>query len=52
VKWTFVSRVVAGMLVGSVLGLGIFAFLYAKRYSYLLNDPGSMRQLPCHARAV
>ena len=47
VKWTFVSRVVAGVLVGSVLGLGIFAFLYAKGYSYLLNDPAACAN--CHA---
>jgi len=47
VKWPFVSRVVVGVLVGSVLGLGTLAFLYAKGYSYLLNDPAACAN--CHA---
>jgi hypothetical protein len=50
VKWAFVSRVVAGVLVGSVLGLGTSAFLYAKGYSYLLNDPAACAN--CHAWTV
>ena len=47
VKWTFVSRVVAGVLLGSVFGLGSYAFIYAKGYSYLLNDPAACAN--CHA---
>src|SRR5687767_13261123 len=33
------SRIVAALIAGLALGLGVFTFGYAKGYSYLSNDP-------------
>jgi len=34
-----VVNIVLGVLIGSMVGLGIYTFVYAKGYSYLSNDP-------------
>jgi len=39
--------VLLGILAGALLGVGSYAFLYAKGYSYLLNDPAACAN--CHA---
>ena len=36
-----------GIAVGALLGVGGYAFLYAKGYSYLLNDPAACSN--CHS---
>ena len=36
-----------GILVGIICGIGTYAFVYAKGYSYLLNDPSACSN--CHA---
>ncbi len=38
---------VLAVLVGVVVGIGGYAFIYAKGYSYLLNDPAACAN--CHA---
>jgi cytochrome c nitrite reductase small subunit len=38
--------VVAGVLVGFAIGLGMYTFVYAKGYSYLTNDPNACGN--CH----
>lgn len=38
--------IVAAVLIGSVLGIGGYTFIYAKGYSYLTNDPGACAN--CH----
>ncbi|HWR34343.1 MAG TPA: cytochrome c nitrite reductase small subunit [Clostridia bacterium] len=40
------SAVVLGVLVGVVIGLGLYTFVYAKGYSYLTNDPEACAN--CH----
>ena len=37
---------VLAILVGVVVGVGAYTFLYAKGYSYLLNDPNACQN--CH----
>ena len=34
-----VVNIVLGVLIGSMVGLGLYTFVYAKGYSYLSNDP-------------
>jgi cytochrome c nitrite reductase small subunit len=41
-----VQGIVLGVSIGLALGLGSYTFLYAKGYSYLLNDPQSCAN--CH----
>lgn len=41
-----VALVVLGVLVGIVVGLGGYTFVYAKGYSYLTNDPAACAN--CH----
>jgi cytochrome c nitrite reductase small subunit len=41
------AKIALGMLLGAVLGLGGYAFVYAKGYSYLLNNPAACAN--CHA---
>jgi cytochrome c nitrite reductase small subunit len=41
------QRIVLGILLGALLGTGAYAFVYAKGYSYLLNDPSACAN--CHA---
>jgi cytochrome c nitrite reductase small subunit len=41
-RWTLA----AAALVGAVVGLGLFTFVYARGYSYLTNDPGACAN--CH----
>jgi cytochrome c nitrite reductase small subunit len=36
-----------GILLGALIGVGSYAFIYAKGYSYLLNDPAACAN--CHA---
>jgi cytochrome c nitrite reductase small subunit len=38
--------VIAAVLVGLLIGLGGYTFVYAKGYSYLTNDPGACAN--CH----
>ncbi len=38
--------VVVGVLVGVAVGVGFFTFIYAKGYSYMLNDPSACGN--CH----
>src|SRR6478672_932245 len=40
-------RLVLWILVGTLVGIGCYAFVYAKGYSYLLNDPKACAN--CHA---
>lgn len=40
------SVVLAAVLVGAVVGLGGYTFVYARGYSYLLNDPAACAN--CH----
>ncbi len=44
---SFASVVVLAVLVGLICGVGGYAFIYAKGYSYLLNDPAACNN--CHA---
>jgi cytochrome c nitrite reductase small subunit len=39
-------KLIAGVLVGAAVGLGIFTFVYARGYSYLLDDPKAC--MNCH----
>lgn len=41
-----VQRLVFGVLIGLAMGVGSYTFIYAKGYSYLLNDPASCAN--CH----
>jgi cytochrome c nitrite reductase small subunit len=41
-----VQRIVLGSLIGIFTGVGSYTFIYAKGYSYLLNDPASCAN--CH----
>ena len=47
-RWYLVPSV----LIGLVVGVGGYTFVYAKGGSYLTNDPGRLRQLPRHGGAV
>ena len=38
--------VIAAVLIGTVIGVGAYTFVYAKGYSYLTNDPGACAN--CH----
>ncbi len=40
-------RIVLSVLAGTFFGVGLYAFLYAKGYSYLLNNPAACAN--CHA---
>ncbi len=40
------ATVIVGMLVGVVIGLGVYTFVYARGYSYLSNDPAACSN--CH----
>jgi cytochrome c nitrite reductase small subunit len=40
-------KLVLGILVGVLIGIGCYAFVYAKGYSYLLNDPRACAN--CHS---
>jgi cytochrome c nitrite reductase small subunit len=42
-----VRLLLPGLLVGSVMGLGAYTFIYAKGYSYLTNNPAACAN--CHA---
>ena len=44
--------VAIGVVLGLLLGLGGYTFIYARGASYLTNDPERVRQLPRHAGAV
>jgi cytochrome c nitrite reductase small subunit len=39
-------RLLVAILVGAAVGIGSYAFIYAKGYSYLLNDPSACAN--CH----
>jgi cytochrome c nitrite reductase small subunit len=41
-----VQRIVLGSLIGIFAGVGSYTFIYAKGYSYLMNDPTSCAN--CH----
>lgn len=41
-----IAVVVLGALVGVAVGVGFYTFIYAKGYSYLLNDPAACAN--CH----
>ncbi|MEW6128556.1 MAG: cytochrome c nitrite reductase small subunit [Acidobacteriota bacterium] len=41
-----IQSIVLGVMVGLAVGLGSYTFIYAKGYSYLLNDPASCAN--CH----
>lgn len=41
-----VLAITASILVGIAIGINIYTFIYAKGYSYLLNDPGACAN--CH----
>ena len=41
-----VTRIILGVGVGLVVGLGTYTFVYAKGYSYLANDPAACAN--CH----
>jgi cytochrome c nitrite reductase small subunit len=47
VKLSPARSVTLGVLVGALFGLGSYAFVYAKGYSYLLNDPNACAN--CHS---
>ena len=40
------ASILLGILVGVVVGLGLYTFVYAKGYSYLSNDPAACTN--CH----
>lgn len=40
------ARIVLGVAIGLIIGVGGYTFLYAKGYSYLSNDPGACAN--CH----
>lgn len=46
-KLSTTRSVTLGVLVGALFGLGSYAFVYAKGYSYLLNDPNACAN--CHS---
>jgi len=46
-KSSMMAMVVIGLLVGIACGVGGYAFVYARGYSYLLNDPAACNN--CHA---
>ena len=35
------ATLVVGILLGLVIGLGFYTFIYSKGYSYLTNDPAA-----------
>lgn len=41
------TTILAGALIGIVIGVGGYTFIYAKGYSYLTNDPAACAN--CHA---
>jgi len=47
VKPPRIAFLVLGILGGALVGLGTYSFLYARGYSYLLNDPAACAN--CHA---
>ena len=47
VKFSGLATIALGILAGALCGLGCYAFLYARGYSYLLNDPAACAN--CHA---
>ncbi len=47
VKSPAAPMIALGILAGALLGLGSYAFIYAKGYSYLMNDPAACAN--CHA---
>jgi len=47
VKLSPTRSVILGVLFGALIGVGSFAFVYAKGYSYLLNDPAACAN--CHS---
>ena len=46
-KRSIVPSTVLGILLGAFIGVGSYAFIYAKGYSYLLNDPAACAN--CHS---
>jgi cytochrome c nitrite reductase small subunit len=40
------ARIIFALLIGTLVGLGAYTFLYAKGYSYLTNDPQACTN--CH----
>jgi len=46
-KSSVIAMIVLALLVGVACGVGGYAFVYAKGYSYLLNDPAACAN--CHA---
>jgi len=47
VKLPRLAFLILGILAGALVGLGSYAFLYAKGYSYLLNNPAACAN--CHS---
>ncbi|MDT3767998.1 cytochrome c nitrite reductase small subunit [Gleimia hominis] len=44
---SFIVQFLAVFVIGSLIGVGLFTFVYAKGYSYLTNDPNACNN--CHA---
>ena len=44
--------IAVAVLLGVVVGLGTYTFVYAKGYSYLTNKSRRLRQLSCHAGTI
>jgi len=42
----YVLTIVLAVLIGLILGVGFYAFIYAKGYSYLASDPAACTN--CH----
>ncbi|MBK6799614.1 MAG: cytochrome c nitrite reductase small subunit [Acidobacteria bacterium] len=42
-KW---KRIILGILIGSMFGIGAYTFIYARGYAYLTNNPASCAN--CH----
>jgi len=40
------AMIILGVLIGVVIGVGGYTFIYAKGYSYLTNDPAACAN--CH----
>ncbi len=45
-RWSAVSRIAIGIIIGIAAGVGGYTFIYAKGYSYLTNNPASCAN--CH----
>jgi cytochrome c nitrite reductase small subunit len=43
------AAIVLAVLVGLMIGLGLYTFVYAKGYAYLTNDPAACTN--CHRHA-